>query len=104
MVLTTTDSKEAAQALARSAVEAKLAACGQIAGPIESVYWWDGALEDSVEYQVWFKTTADRYDALAAHIAELHAYDVPEILRVPVDGGGASYLAWIRASTPVTPE
>ena len=103
MVLTTTDSKEAAQELARSAVAARLAACGQIVGPIESVFWWDGALDESAEYQVWFKTTAELYEALARHIASNHTYDVPEILRVPVDGGGAPYLDWIRAYTLVTP-
>ena len=99
VVLTTTDSREAAQALARSVVAARLAACGQIVGPIESVFWWDGQLDDAAEYQVWFKTTDERYEALAAHIAEQHSYDVPEILRVPVEAGGASYLAWLRAET-----
>lgn len=99
MVLTTTDSREAAEALARSAVEARLSACGQIVGPIESVFWWEGRLDAAAEYQVWFKTTAERYEALAAHIAEHHSYDVPEILRVPVPAGGAPYLAWLRTET-----
>jgi periplasmic divalent cation tolerance protein len=99
MVLTTTDSQDAARALARSAVEARLAACGQIVGPIESVFWWEDALDTATEYQVWLKTTGERYDALAAHLAERHTYDVPEILRIPVASGGSSYLAWIRAET-----
>jgi periplasmic divalent cation tolerance protein len=98
-VLTTVDSREAAQRLARSAVEARLAACAQVVGPIESVYRWEGSLETATEWQLWFKTTDERYAELAAHLGERHSYDVPEILRLPVEAGAAAYLNWIRAET-----
>ncbi len=98
-VLTTIDSREAAQRLARSAVAARLAACAQLVGPIESVYWWEGSLQTAAEWQVWFKTTGERYAELETHLAAEHSYDVPEILRLPIEAGGAGYLSWIRGET-----
>ncbi|RST07633.1 divalent cation tolerance protein CutA [Streptomyces sp. WAC05374] len=98
-VLTTTDSAEKAQELARGAVEARLAACAQISGPVTSVYHWQNAIETSQEWQVFFKTTEECYDTLAAHIAAGHDYDTPEILALPVVRGSADYLAWLRKET-----
>jgi periplasmic divalent cation tolerance protein len=99
MALTTTDSREAAQQLARSAVEVRLAGCAQMVGPVESTYWWQGALETAEEWQVWFKTTDEHYPALERHIGEKHSYDVPEVLRIPVEAGAPSYLLWLREET-----
>lgn len=96
-VVTTIDSHEAALALARSAVEARLAACGQVGGPIQSVYWWQGAVEDASEWTVVFKTTADGYPALEAHIRERHSYEVPEILATPIIAGNPAYLEWLSS-------
>jgi periplasmic divalent cation tolerance protein len=98
-VLTTTDSAEKAQALARGAVEARLAACAQIGGPVTSVYRWQGALETAEEWQVLFKTTAARYEALEAHLRKTHDYDTPEIIATPVVRGSADYLAWVTDET-----
>lgn len=98
-VVTTTDAREAADALARSAVEARVAACAQVAGPLSSTYWWRGAVEVAEEWQVVFKTTAARYPALEEHIRANHGYDVPEILCSPVDAGNPPYLAWVSAET-----
>jgi periplasmic divalent cation tolerance protein len=98
-VLTTTDSREAAQALARGAVEARTAACGQVAGPIISTYWWQGRLETAEEWQILFKTTTHRYPALEAHIRQHHSYEVPEILCTPIVAGNPAYLDWLSAET-----
>jgi periplasmic divalent cation tolerance protein len=98
-VSTTTDSSEAAEALADSAVRARVAACGQVVGPIRSAYWWDGKIEHTQEWLVLFKTTADRSRALLDHIRANHAYDVPEIIVTPVVGGNPAYLAWVTAET-----
>lgn len=104
VVLTVTDSPESARALAGSVVAARLAACVQVAGPVESTYWWDGAVETATEWQLWCKTTDAGYEALAAHIRAHHSYDVPEILRLPVTAGHPPYLRWIDAETaPSTP-
>ncbi|MFF1834124.1 divalent-cation tolerance protein CutA [Streptomyces sp. NPDC058231] len=102
-VLTTTDSEEKAHSLAQGAVEARLAACAQISAPVTSVYRWQNAIETSEEWQVLFKTTAERYDELEEHLQAAHDYDTPEIIAVPVVRGSARYLAWLAAETaPVT--
>jgi len=98
-VSTTTDSRAAAQALAGSAVQARLAACAQIVGPVESTYRWAGKVETAEEYLVVFKTTTGVADALQGHIVARHSYEVPEVIRTPITGGAAAYLAWIVAQT-----
>ncbi len=98
-VQSTTDSRGEAMELVRAAVEARLAACGQVAGPVASTYWWNDEVERSEEWFVFFKTTADRYEQLAAFLMERHSYDEPEIVAVPIVGGSASYLSWLRDET-----
>ena len=98
-VQTTTDSRAEAMELSRAAVEARLAACAQVAGPMASVYWWDGGLERAEEWLVLLKLPVDRYAELAAFITERHSYDEPEIIALPIVTGAASYLAWIRDET-----
>ncbi|MEU6988176.1 divalent-cation tolerance protein CutA [Streptomyces sp. NPDC046324] len=98
-VLTTTDSAAKAQELARGAVEARLAACAQISGPVTSVYHWRKAIETEEEWQVLFKTTAARYEELEAHLLAAHDYDTPEIVATAVVRASAAYLAWLEAET-----
>ena len=98
-VQTTTDSRAEAMELSRAAVESRLAACAQVAGPVASMYWWDGALERTEEWLVLLKLPADRYDELAAFITERHSYDEPEIIALPIVTGSAAYLNWMREET-----
>ncbi|MFE3325014.1 divalent-cation tolerance protein CutA [Streptomyces sp. NPDC059176] len=98
-VLTTTGSAAKAEELARGAVEARLAACAQISAPVTSVYRWQGAVESGEEWQVLFKTTPARYDALEAHLRARHDYDTPEVIATPVVRGSSAYLAWIVTET-----
>jgi periplasmic divalent cation tolerance protein len=98
-VQTTTDSRAEAMELSRAAVEARLAACAQVAGPVASTYWWEGGIERAEEWLVLLKLPADRYAELAAFIAERHSYDEPEILALPILAGSASFLSWIREET-----
>lgn len=99
MALTTTDSAETADELARGIVDARLGACVQIVGPIRSVYRWEGAVQVEQEWQCLVKTTADRIDALTAHIKSHHTYDVPEVIVTPIIGGSEDYLSWVRQET-----
>jgi periplasmic divalent cation tolerance protein len=101
-VQTTTDSRAEAMELSRAAVESRLAACAQVAGPVASVYWWDGELERAEEWLVLLKLPADRYDELAAFITERHSYDEPEIVALPIVTGSATYLSWMREETRPT--
>ena len=95
LVLTTTDSDEAAREIADTLVRERLAACVKIAGPVRSTYWWKDEIETAVEWQCWAKTRWDRYQQVEDAIRRLHSYEVPEILALPVQGGYSDYLEWV---------
>lgn len=86
---------EAAERLASALVEEQLAACVNVLPGIQSVYRWQGALERSAETLLLAKTTAERYPALQTRLQEMHPYDLPEIIALPVDRGLPGYLAWV---------
>jgi len=101
-VLTTVDSAEAAERLGRSVVGARLAACAQIVGPIRSLYWWQGKVDDAQEWQILMKTTSEQLPALEGHIKANHSYDTPEIISTPIPWGSREYLTWISEETRQT--
>jgi periplasmic divalent cation tolerance protein len=102
IVVTTTFPDEAgAMALAESAVGERLAACAQVQGPIRSTFRWQGAVDHATEWSCHLKTTRERYPALEARILELHPYEMPEIIAVPIVSGSAAYLRWIAESVRV---
>ena len=94
-VMTTTETREQAKALARHLLEQRVAACVQIIGPIESLYWWEDEIQESEEYLCIAKSTISLYEALEAAILAAHPYDVPEIIAVPGTRTGAGYAAWL---------
>jgi periplasmic divalent cation tolerance protein len=96
IALTTAGSKEEAQKIAHTLVERHLAACVNIVGPIESVYYWHGKVETSTEYQVVIKTMADALEAVQRAVMELHSYELPEFVVLTVDAGSRQYLEWIE--------
>ena len=98
IVLTTFPAEGDAEALARALVGERLAACVNILPPMRSIYRWAGAIDSATECQIIMKTTADRVDALKARLLELHPYELPEILVLPISGGGEAYLNWIADS------
>ncbi len=98
-VHTTIDSQEAAQKIAESLVAKRLAACVQISGPITSVYWWQGKMEQAQEWVCTAKTQKQLYSQLEQAIQEIHTYDVPEILATEVVEGLQSYEDWITQET-----
>ena len=98
-VLTTVDSEESGVQLGRGIVEARLAACVQIVGPIRSLYWWQGQVDDAREWQLLLKTTAERLPALEVHIKAHHSYETPEIIVTAIVGGSAEYLGWVSEET-----
>jgi len=98
-VLTTTDSPDRAADLAHAVVRQRAAACAQIDGPIRSVYWWQGELQEEEEWRVLFKAPADGYPALEAAIKAAHTYDTPEIIAAPITHASTEYLAWLDTET-----
>lgn len=100
IVTTTVDDSGAAEAIARTAVERRLAACAGIVAR-RSVYRWKGALETADELAVELKTLASVAPALEAAIRELHPYELPEVVVTPIVGGSEAYLAWVREGVDV---
>lgn len=94
-VITTTETKEQAQTIAQHLVEAKLAACVQITGPIASTYRWKGKVETANEWNCLIKTREELYDKVETAIKKLHSYETPEIFAVPIIKGSSEYLSWL---------
>jgi periplasmic divalent cation tolerance protein len=99
LVVTTLPDRAAADRLAAILVEERLAACVQVSGPIASTYRWHGAVQRAEEWQCQCKTTDVRRAAVQARIRELHPYEVPEIIALPLTSGNAAYLAWVEENT-----
>ena len=99
LILTQMPDRASAQSLARSLVEARLAACVIIGAPVESLYHWRGQIETAQEIPVAVKTRAERYAEVEAAIRARHPYELPEILAVPIVHGLAPYLDWIAGET-----
>jgi len=98
IVLTTFPADGDAARLAHTLVEERLVACINILPVMESVYRWEGRIDQSRERQIVMKTVRERVEELKRRLEELHPFDVPELLVVPVSGGGDRYLAWVRES------
>ena len=88
IVLTTLPADGDAEAFARTLVDERLAACVNILPPMQSIYRWEGAIEQAEERQLIMKTAADRVEELKKRLVTLHPYDVPELLVIPVGDGG----------------
>ena len=95
LVLSTTSSHEEALMIARALVEAQLAACVQIVGPVRSIYRWKEAVEDAEEHLLIMKTTAAALPRLRSELSRLHSYEVPECVEVPIESGLPAYMEWI---------
>lgn len=99
IVLTNCPDEERANAIALAVVEEKLAACVNILPRVQSIYRWQGTVESASEIALLIKSTAANYPALEQRIAELHPYDVPEIIALPITQGLPAYLNWLAAET-----
>ncbi|MBX5481751.1 MAG: divalent-cation tolerance protein CutA [Myxococcaceae bacterium] len=97
VLVTVPDGKKAAS-IARTLVEERLAACGNIIPGLRSIYRWEGKICDDPEVLLILKSRAERFEALRARIVELHPYQVPEVLRLDVADGHVPYLKWIAES------
>ena len=96
IVLTTAGSKDEAQRIAQALVERRLAACVSLSGPVESVYRWKDAIESAQEWILIIKTTAGAFRAVSEALHELHSYELPECIQIPIEAGSAEYLQWIE--------
>ena len=94
VVFCTCEDRAQAHHIASKLVGERLAAC--IIGGVQSVYRWQGKVTEAEEVQLLIKTVRERYPALQSRIAELHSYDTPEIIAVPIAEGSQKYLTWLR--------
>jgi periplasmic divalent cation tolerance protein len=102
VVLTNLPDRGAAVRLAQELVERRLAACVNVLGECTSVYRWKGAIENAQEVPVLIKTRTALYEELEAAIVELHPYEVPEIIAIPLVRGFAEYLEWVNEGTSIS--
>ncbi|MEW6124171.1 MAG: divalent-cation tolerance protein CutA [Pseudomonadota bacterium] len=99
LVYSTFPSVATAEAVGRRLVNARLAACANILPAMISIYEWQGALERADEVVLLLKTTDAQAAALMSALAQAHPYEVPAILLLPVEAGGAAFAAWVEAQT-----
>ena len=94
VVLVTASSSDEAEAIAKALIEVKLAACVSLT-PVTSLYTWQGKVNSDREWQLTIKTDLTHFAALEAKILQLHSYEVPEIIALPIVAGSKSYVEWI---------
>ncbi|MBO3799944.1 MAG: divalent-cation tolerance protein CutA [Candidatus Brockarchaeota archaeon] len=95
-VLTTVEKKEDALRIAKILLEKRLTGCVQIVGPVSSLYWWKGKIEEAEEWLCIIKSKEDFYEELEKTIRENHPYEVPEIIAMPIASGDKSYFEWMN--------
>lgn len=99
VVLMTAGSRDEAVRLAEMLVGSRLAACVQILPEMESVYWWEGAIERAPEHLLLAKTTLDNFARLEQEVRALHSYETPEIIALPVSASSSPYLEWLLTTS-----
>lgn len=99
IALTTTAADYDAASLARTLVEEQLAACVNIVESVTSIYRWENQVHEEGEKLLIMKTTSDRVDALRDRLLDLHPYDIPEFLVLPVEGASEAYETWLVGAT-----
>ena len=99
LILTTVPDLASAEKLARALIEESAAACVNVLAPARSIYRWQGAVEDAIEHPLLIKTTAARYARVEAIVRDLHPYDVPELIAIPITHGLPAYLNWVATET-----
>lgn len=104
VVFTTAGDTAEAEKIARTLIERRLAACVNILPPVRSIYRWQGKIEDGAEILLLIKTSAAQFLAVQNAIKELHSYDVPECIALPITDGSPDYLKWLTESVQPPPK
>jgi periplasmic divalent cation tolerance protein len=102
IALSTCGSAEDAARLAQELVSRRLAACVNIVPGVRSFYWWENSVQDDSEFLLVIKTRVEALPQLQAALLELHSYDVPEFVVLPIVDGASAYLRWIDANVSQT--
>ena len=99
VVLVTAPDADTGARIARALLDERLAACINLVPGVRSLYRWQGSIEDDAEVLMVIKASAQRCEALAARVKDLHPYDLPEVIALPVEGGSLAYLDWVIAES-----
>ena len=98
LIVVTVPSKEEAEKIATALLKKKLIACANIFGPVVSHFWWQGKIDKAEEYIMFMKTKRELFKQVASNVKQLHSYEVPEIIALPIIEGFKPYLEWIDNS------
>lgn len=99
LIYITAGDAEEARRIGKALVEARLAACVNLIEGMKSLYWWEGAVQEDAEVVMIAKTRAALVEPLTAKVLELHSYDCPCVVAVPITGGNPAFLEWIAGET-----
>lgn len=100
-VYVTVPTADVGRQVAAALIESKLAACVSMIPGVESMYWWEGKVETETELLLMIKSRASLVDALTTRVKEIHPYDTPEVIAVPITGGSDAYIKWLLDATRV---
>ena len=98
-VITTTEKEEDAIGIAKHLVSMRLCACAQVNGPILSHYWWEGSLQTSKEWQCAVKASIGNYKKIERAILDIHPYELPQIIALPIVSALPAYQDWVKEVT-----
>ena len=98
VVIITISNKEEALKIVRSLLEERLIACANIVGPVSSLFWWQGKIDEENEFLVLMKSHKNLFERISERVMEIHSYDVPEIIALPIVEGSPPYLDWLKTS------
>ena len=98
VVIMTAANREEAVKIVRSLLEERLIACANIVGPISSIFWWQGKIDEAREFLVFMKSHENHFERLSEKVAEIHSYEVPEIIALPIIKVSPPYLEWLNTS------
>lgn len=104
LIYVTASSRDEAVKIGRQVVENRLAACANVLAGTASIYWWEGAVTEEEEVSLILKTRTDLVDRVVEMVKEIHSYDCPCVVSLPITGGNPGFLDWIDAETAETSE
>jgi periplasmic divalent cation tolerance protein len=104
VVIVTASNKEEAVTIVRSLLKERLIACANIVGPVSSLFWWQERIDEENEFLVFMKSHKSLFKRISKRVTEIHSYDVPEIIALPVIEGSPPYLDWLKISLQLVSE
>ncbi|MEG3225200.1 MAG: divalent-cation tolerance protein CutA [Methanobacteriales archaeon Met13] len=98
LIYVTTSGEDESEKIAKKLLEEKLAACANIIPNMKSLFWWDGEIEEDTESILILKTRSNYLDTIKKRVKDIHSYDVPCVLEIPIKNGSEEYLKWLEES------